>query len=88
MDLPKQHYYDAVAIACLNTIQKTRLISIDFKTKKALLKKYVADGDSQDERYEKSCGQKIMDCLRSSHSKYLCVNIVKYCWRDIWLFCM
>jgi hypothetical protein len=47
MDLPKEHYYDAVAIACLNNIQQEGLISVNFKTTDIVLKKCVADGDYQ-----------------------------------------
>ena len=47
MDLPKEHYYDAVAIACLDNIQNDGLISVDFKTKNIIFKKCVADGDYQ-----------------------------------------
>lgn len=34
-----------MAIACLNTVQKAGLKSIDFKAKKVLFKKCMADGD-------------------------------------------
>jgi len=44
MKLPKEHYYDAVAIASLNNIQNDELT---FKTKNILFKKCVADGDYQ-----------------------------------------
>ena len=47
MDLPKEHYYDAVAIASLNNIQNDELVSTSFKTKNILFKKCVADGDYQ-----------------------------------------
>lgn len=47
MDLSKEHYYDAVAIASLNNIQDEGLISVDFKIKNILFKKCVADGDYQ-----------------------------------------
>lgn len=47
MDLPKEHYYDAVAIACLHNIQNDGLVSVDFKTKNVLFKKCIADGDYQ-----------------------------------------
>ena len=47
MKLPKEHYYDAVAIACLNNIENTGLIGVSFKTKNILFKKCIADGDFQ-----------------------------------------
>jgi len=47
MNLPKKHYYDAVAIACLNNIRQEGLISVDFKTTNIIFKKCVADGDYQ-----------------------------------------
>jgi len=47
MNLPKEHYYDAVAIACLNNIRQEGLISVDFKTTNIIFKKCVADGDYQ-----------------------------------------
>jgi len=47
MNLPKEHYYDAVAIASLDNIQNDGLISVDFKTKNIIIKKCVADGDYQ-----------------------------------------
>ncbi len=47
MNLPKEHYYDAVAIACLNNIRQKGLISVDFKTTNIIFKKCVADGDYQ-----------------------------------------
>jgi len=47
MKLPKEHYYDAVAIACLNNIESTGLINVNFKTNTILLKKCIADGDFQ-----------------------------------------
>lgn len=47
MNLPKEHYYDAVAIACLKNIENTGLIDVNFKTNNILLKKCIADGDFQ-----------------------------------------
>ena len=47
MELPKKHYYDAVAIACLKNIENTGLIDVNFKTNNILLKKCIADGDFQ-----------------------------------------
>ncbi len=47
MELPKEHYYDAVAIACLKNIENTGLIDVNFKTNNILLKKCIADGDFQ-----------------------------------------
>jgi len=47
MNLPKEHYYDAVAIAGLNNIRNDGLISVDFKTKNIIFKKSVSDGDYQ-----------------------------------------
>ena len=47
MNLPKEHYYDAVAIACLNNIKNYGLIDANFKTKNIILKKCIADGDYQ-----------------------------------------
>jgi len=47
MNLPKEHYYDAVAIACLNNIRQEGLISVDFKTTNIIFKKCVTDGDYQ-----------------------------------------
>jgi len=47
MELPKEHYYDAVAIACLKNIKNTGLIDVNFKTNNILLKKCIADGDFQ-----------------------------------------
>jgi len=47
MGLPKEHYYDAVAIACLNNIEDIGLIDVSFKTEKAVLKKCIPKGDYQ-----------------------------------------
>jgi len=47
MNLPKEHYYDAIAIACQNNIFETGLIDINFKTNLILFKKCVFDGDYQ-----------------------------------------
>ena len=47
MELPKEHYYDSVAIACLKNIENTGLIDVNFKTNNILLKKCIADGDFQ-----------------------------------------
>lgn len=47
MNLPKEHYYDAVAIACLNNIKNYGLIDVNFKTKNIIFKKCIADGDYQ-----------------------------------------
>lgn len=47
MGLPKEHYYDAVSVACLSSIQDNGLINISFKTKTILSKKCIADGDYQ-----------------------------------------
>ena len=50
MGLPKEHYYDAVAIASLNNIKENGLISVDLKIKNILFKKCVADGDYRQTR--------------------------------------
>jgi hypothetical protein len=47
MELPKEHYNDAVAIACLNNILNTGIINVDFKTKSILLKKCIPYRDIQ-----------------------------------------
>lgn len=47
MNLPKEHYFDAVAIASLNNILVDGLINIDFKINVILFKKCVSDGDYQ-----------------------------------------
>ena len=47
MGLPKEHCYDAVAIACLNNIEDIGLIDVSFKTEKAVLKKCITKGDYQ-----------------------------------------
>ncbi len=47
MSLPKEHCYDAVAVACMDNIQNDGLISVNFKTKTILSKKCIADGDYQ-----------------------------------------
>ena len=47
MDLPKEHCFDAVAIACLNNISNDGLLSVDFKSDKIILKKCIPDGDYQ-----------------------------------------
>lgn len=47
MGLPKEHYYDAVVIACLNNIEDIGLIDVSFKTEKAVLKKCIPKGDYQ-----------------------------------------
>jgi hypothetical protein len=47
LDLPKEHYYDAVAIACLNNIKNYGLIDVNFKIKNIIFKKCIADGDYQ-----------------------------------------
>lgn len=46
MGLPKGHYFDAIAIANLNNIEQSGLLSVDIKSP-LLLKKCVADGDYQ-----------------------------------------
>lgn len=46
MGLPKEHYCDAVAIANLNNVERSGLLSVSIKTP-LLLKKCVADGDYQ-----------------------------------------
>ena len=46
MGLPKEHYYDAVAIANLNNLEKYGMLSVDVKTP-LLRKKCVSDGDYQ-----------------------------------------
>lgn len=46
MNLEKEHYYDAVAIACLPCIEKTGSAKAGIKTD-LLLKKCIADGDYQ-----------------------------------------
>ena len=47
MELPKEHYYDAIAIACLNNIEDIGLIDVSFKTEKVILKKCISKGDYQ-----------------------------------------
>lgn len=47
MRLPKEHYYDAVAIACLCNIDKSGCIDYNIKTESALIKRCVSDGDYQ-----------------------------------------
>jgi hypothetical protein len=47
INLPKEHYYDAVVIANSDNIRNDGLISVDFKNKNVLFKKCVADGDYQ-----------------------------------------
>lgn len=46
MDLPKEHYCDAIAIANLNNIEEQGLLSVSIKSP-LLLKKCVCDGDYQ-----------------------------------------
>lgn len=46
MSLPKEHFLDAVAIAALDNIRNTGLISVNFQTS-LLRKKCVSDGDYQ-----------------------------------------
>jgi hypothetical protein len=45
LELPKEHYNDAVAIACLNNIEDTGQININFKTNVVLYKKCVSYRD-------------------------------------------
>lgn len=47
MNLPKEHYMDAVAIASLYNVQDSGLISVDFKTKNIVKKKCIPKGDYQ-----------------------------------------
>jgi hypothetical protein len=47
MNLPKEHYVDAVAIASLNNIMEDELISVNLKTNNIIFKKCIADGDYQ-----------------------------------------
>lgn len=47
MDLPKEHFMDAVAIASIDNIQNTGLVSVKFRTDSVLHKKCIADGDYQ-----------------------------------------
>jgi hypothetical protein len=47
MGLPKQHYMDAVAIACLGNVEKTGLVSVFFKVNNVLKKKCVPYRDIQ-----------------------------------------
>ena len=47
LELTKEHYNDAVAIACLNNIINTGQINIDFKTSQILYKKCVSYRDYQ-----------------------------------------
>ena len=47
MGLPKEHYFDAVAIANLSNIRDSGLLTVNFKTDKVLLKRCIADGDYQ-----------------------------------------
>lgn len=47
MSLPKEHRFDAVAIANLNNIENDGLLTVNFKTEILLRKKCVSDGDYQ-----------------------------------------
>ena len=47
MGLSKEHYNDAIAIACLNNIEREGLISFKLKTNLVIYKKCVSDGDYQ-----------------------------------------
>lgn len=47
MNLLKEHYCDAIVVACLNNIVKDGLISVNFKTNNIIFKKCVSDGDCQ-----------------------------------------
>lgn len=46
MSLPKEHYYDAVAIANFDNIRNTGVVDVQFKTN-LLYKKCISDGDYQ-----------------------------------------
>lgn len=54
MELPKKHYTDAIAIACLNNIEKTGLIDFSFKVDYVLKKKCVPYRDIQKTRGARS----------------------------------
>jgi len=47
MELNKEHYNDAIAIANLNNIKKTGLLTINFKVNTIIFKKCISDGDYQ-----------------------------------------
>ena len=47
MGLSKEHYNDALVIACLNNIEREGLISFKLKTNLVIYKKCVSDGDYQ-----------------------------------------
>jgi hypothetical protein len=47
MGFEKTHYNDAIAIACLNNIERNGLVSYEFKTNRILFKKCAPDGDYQ-----------------------------------------
>ena len=47
MGLSKEHYNDAIAVACLNNIGRCGLISFKLKTNLVIYKKCVSDGDYQ-----------------------------------------
>lgn len=47
LGLPKEHYFDAVAIACLHNIEKYGIADCKISTSFILLKKCVNDGDYQ-----------------------------------------
>lgn len=53
MSLPKEHFLDAVAIAALDNIRNTGLISVNFQTS-LLRKKCVSDGDYQQSKGARS----------------------------------
>lgn len=74
MSLPKEHYFDAVAIASLDNIQKSGLVSVEFHTK-LLRKRCVSDGDYQQTKGVRSEQRiqagKIMGFRKFDKVKYL-----------------
>ena len=74
MSLPKEHYFDAVAIASLDNIQKSGLVSVEFRTN-LLRKKCVSDGDYQQTKGVRSEQRiqtgKIMEFRKFDKVKYL-----------------
>lgn len=74
MSLPKEHFLDAVAIAALDNIRNTGLISVNFQTS-LLRKKCVSDGDYQQTKGVRSEQRiqtgKIMGFRKFDKVKYL-----------------
>ena len=74
MSLPKEHYFDALAISSMNNICNEGLISVDFQTS-LLRKKCVSDGDYQQTKGVRSeqriQTEKIMGFRKFDKVKYL-----------------